>query len=176
MVAFLIEFLAVSKGIETRRILSRIPPWAAISTWSYKTPVRSGKATYVKSYVGGRLHFHSESIISSDLLTWARSLLPDSREVRKGLCAKDPVSIEPHEAGGLNAAVGCVVVGFRYGLTSETPSNHGQKILRCSRSSPGGFPSGMAGRARATFEKGKIILPCPGEARRRAAGTALGNG
>ena len=29
--AFLVEFFPVSKDIETRRILSRIPPWAAIS-------------------------------------------------------------------------------------------------------------------------------------------------
>ena len=28
--AFLVEFFPVSKDIETRRILSRIPPWAAI--------------------------------------------------------------------------------------------------------------------------------------------------
>jgi len=28
--AFLVELLPFSKGIETRKILSRIPPWAAI--------------------------------------------------------------------------------------------------------------------------------------------------
>jgi hypothetical protein len=62
--AFPSEFLPFSKGIETCKILSRIPPWAAISTRSYKTPAESKKATYVESYVGWRFRFYSEISIS----------------------------------------------------------------------------------------------------------------
>ena len=45
-------------------VAGSIPARAAILTRSYKTPAGSEKATYVESYVGRRLHFHSQTFIS----------------------------------------------------------------------------------------------------------------